>query len=405
MNFAYRSILSSGGQDIGAIEAPTRQEALRALIADGRTVFELTEVKAAAGVVQRPKRTRFSLRNRKADPARLFADLAMLTGAGLTVTQALHTMRTSGVNAAQNEAADLVAIEMSAGRSAADAFSKLGTVAGDSLAMIASGENAGSLPQVFASIALRVEERAKAQAALLNALAYPAFLMVLMAVALGIVTFALVPSIEPVFANSGRQAPFAIEAFAALRAVLIESAPLAALLAGAVMTVSLLPSFRGTLVARMNNVTLRMPLIGRAIRSQGLSSYLTSLSMLLENGASMAQSLSISAQSVADASLRRSLIKARDDVSAGRRLPDALKDTGLFDAQTLSLIAVGYDAGRLPQVAARAAELIDVATRERLNRFISMLTPALTIVMGIVIGGLVVSVMTALLAINELAIQ
>jgi general secretion pathway protein F len=405
MNFTYRSILNSGGQDNGAIEASTRQEAHRKLVADGRTVFELTEVSAIADAARRRKRFGFALGSRKADAARLFSNLAMLTGAGLTVTQALQTMRTSGANAAQNAAADLVATEMSAGRPAAQAFSKLGTVADDALAMIASGENAGSLPQVFASIASRMEERAKVRATVLNALAYPAFLIVLMAVALGVVTFVLVPSIEPVFANSGKQAPFAIEVFAALRVFLVESAPLAALVAGAVTITLLLPSIRWTLAARAQGAALRLPLIGRAMRSEGLSRYLTSLSMLLENGAPMAQSLSLSAQSAAYPALRKTLMKARDDVSAGRRLPQALKDTGLFDGQTLSLIAVGYDAGRLPQVAARAAGLIDAATRERLARFVAMLTPALTIVMGLVIGGLVVSVMSALLAINELAIQ
>jgi general secretion pathway protein F len=405
MNFAYRSILNSGSQDNGAIEAPNRQEALRKLAAGGRTVFELVDVSATTDAARAKRRTSFLLGSPRADPARLFSDLAILTGAGLTVTQALQTMRTSGANAAQNAAADLIATEMSAGRSASDAFSALGTVSGDALAMIASGENAGSLPQVFASIASRMEARAKVRTTVLNALAYPAFLIVLMVVALGVVTFVLVPSIEPVFANSGKQAPFAIRSFAALRVFLVEAAPLAVLAAGAGAIAFLLPSVRGRLAARVQGAALRLPLVGRAIRSEGLSRYLTSLSMLLENGTPMAQSLSLSAQSSANPALRNSLMKARDDVSAGRRLPQALKDTGLFDAQALSLIAVGYDAGRLPSMAARAADLIDTTSRERLNRFIAMLTPALTIVMGIVIGGLVVSVMTALLAINELAIQ
>ncbi|MGB8818473.1 MAG: type II secretion system F family protein [Rhizobiaceae bacterium] len=405
MNFSYRSISSSGGQHNGAIEASTRQEALRKLAADGRTVFELIELKANADAARGEKRVRFAFGARKADLARMFNDLAMLTGAGLTVTQALHTMRTSGLNAAQNNAADLVATEMSAGRPAADAFSKLGTVAVDALAMIASGENAGSLPNVFAHIASRMEDRAKMRTMVLNALAYPAFLITLMAAALGVVTFALVPSIEPVFANSGKPPPFAIEAFAALRGILEQGAPFAVLAACGAAIALLFPSVRKTLASRMESAALRLPLVGRAMRSDGLSRYLTSLSMLLENGAPMAQSLLMSAQSAAYPSLRKCLMKARDDVSAGQRLPQALKDTGLFDGQTLSLIAVGYDAGRLPQMAARAAGLIDAASRERLNRFLAILTPALTIVMGLVIGGLVVSVMAALLAINELAIQ
>lgn len=405
MNFAYRAISNGGSQDNGVVEAASQQEALRKLVAGGRTVFALSETEAGPAAASLPKRFSLTSGNRKVNAALLFSDLAMLTGAGLTVTQSLQTMRASAANKAQQAAAELIAAEMAAGRSAADAFARLETVPDDALAMIASGENAGSLPQVFAGLASRMEEQAKTRTTILNALAYPAFLIVLMCLALGVVTFVLVPSLEPVFANSGKPPPFAIGVFTWLRGFLINGAPFAALAAAVVAIALLIPARRRSLGMQLQPAMLRMPFVGSMIRSEGVSRYLSSLSMMLENGAPMAQSLSMAAQSAAFPALRQRLIKVRDEVSAGRRLPQALQDTGLFDGRTLSLIGVGYDAGRLPQVAAKAAQLINATSRERLSRSVALLTPVLTIFMGLVIGGLVVSVMTALLAINELAIQ
>ena len=103
--------------------------------------------------------------------------------------------------------------------------------------------------------------------------------------------------------------------------------------------------------------------------------------------------------------LEKKLLGIADDLAAGTKLPQAIEKTELFDGRTMALVAIGYEAGKLPNALKKSAELIEVANRRRIERMVSVLTPALTIFMGLVIGGLVVAVMTALLAINDLALQ
>lgn len=405
MNFSYRVLSKEGHQERGFIDASSKNEAVRNLMMDGKTVFELQEA-----IGQKSQGSPFAqfkklFESGKHDVAGMFGDLAMLTDAGLTISQALQSMRESPSNSVQKSIVEKIASELATGRTASQAFATVDGVPTFALAMIASGENARSFPRVFANIAANMQNSAKTKTTILNSLAYPCFLVVMMAAALAVVTFLLVPSIEPVFVNNGKSPPEIIEAFAGLRLFLTSVGP-SALFGGSLLILAFLfrPS-RKMLSKRFAQIAIRLPIIGPMICNNGLSRYLSSLAMLVEAGSSMAQALSIAAESAAIPVVAKRLSKVCDDVSAGKSLPQSLLDTGLFDSRTLSMIAAGNDAGKLPQVAAKAAELIDSTSRERLNRLVSVLTPLLTIVMGLVIGGLVVSVMTALLAINELAIQ
>jgi general secretion pathway protein F len=103
--------------------------------------------------------------------------------------------------------------------------------------------------------------------------------------------------------------------------------------------------------------------------------------------------------------MRAKLDLARDNVANGEQLQTSLRKSGLFDDATLTLIGMGEQANRLPQVLGRASSLIDARLKRAVDRAVGFLSPALTIGLGVKIGGLVVSVTTALLSINEMAVQ
>ncbi|MBB4187338.1 type II secretory pathway component PulF [Sinorhizobium terangae] len=83
----------------------------------------------------------------------------------------------------------------------------------------------------------------------------------------------------------------------------------------------------------------------------------------------------------------------------------AIEAADLFDRSTLSLIKVGDESNKLPDALKRAAFLLERKEREARRRLFAVLAPVLTIAMGALIGGVVISVMTALLSINNLAAQ
>jgi general secretion pathway protein F len=408
MNFRYRAYLKDGRSDTGEFDAASKQDALRQLASKGLSVFELSEakvkVRAADSDALQPSRIPYA--NSRVNFPKLFADLALLTGAGLTVAQSLRTMRSTETAPAQQNAVIGLLDKMSSGAGAAASFAAIKAIPAECLGMIASGENAGRLPEVFGALAAQYEERAKLKSQLLNALAYPLFLTVLMIVAIGVLTFALVPSIAPVFENSGQPPPFIVAVLSGLRAGLSGTCAMAAFaMAALLLLLSFLPPVRAAAAGAVQKLIVNLPLIGPIIRKSEQARYLSSFALLIGNGAPMAKALELAALSAVIPAFKTVLLGVRDSVSAGEKLPSALKSSGLFDHRIISLIAVGDEANRLPAVAKRASQILESEAQNAIMRRTALLTPIMTIFMGLLIGGLVVSVMTALLSINEIAVQ
>lgn len=408
MNFQYRAYLKDGRSDAGELDAASKQDALRLLASKGLSVFELSEAKlrASAADPDTLRRSRVSFSGSHVNFSKLFSDLALLTGAGLTVTQSLRSMRSTETQAAQHTAIIGLLDKMGSGASAAASFAEIKSIPPESLGMISSGENAGRMAEIFAALAAQYEERAKLKAQLLDALAYPLFLVILMIAAILVLTFALVPSIAPIFENTGQSAPFIVTVLSSLRTGLTSGIAMAVLAAAALLLLlTFLPSIRAAASVAFHKFTHNLPLIGPIVRKSAQARYLSSFALLIGNGAPIAKALELAALSAVIPAFRPVLLSVRDSVSTGEKLPAALKRSGLFDQRIISLIAVGDEANRLPAVSKRAAQILESEAQKAIMRHTAMLTPLMTIIMGLLIGGLVISVMTALLSINEIAVQ
>lgn len=410
MNFSYKAYLGNGRTEAGVIEAASKTDATRLLAAKGRSAFEIQPLSdvgsghLGVGVLQ----TLFGhLRGSgNLSQARLFLDLAILTEADLTLPQALRASAAGEMNRAQRQVIDTIARSMSNGRTAAESFSLIDAFSPEAVALIASGERTAQIPAVMRSLATQMIDREHRVAELRAALAYPAFLLVLMCIALGVVTFVLVPSLAPIFENANRPAPTIIAVLGnvgnASSNIFVRLAGFALLLALASLIFS---SVRKSAMPLAERVMLKLPFIGASFHKANSARYLNSLSLLIGGGTPMTEALGLAASCNPLQKLRTKLSSVRDRVAAGERLSVALERTRQFDPKIISLLAMGDEVNRLPLVLSRASVILDEESKATLARFLAILTPTITIILGLVIGGLVVSVMTALLSINDLAIQ
>lgn len=408
MNFTYRAYLANGREETGAVEAGSEADAIRRLAAKGRVAFQ---VKPAASD-EAPGRfdaLRGLLSNRgggRFSQARLFLDLAILTEAGMTLPQALRGLVAGESVLAHKRVIETVAVSMTNGRSAAEAFGQIEKLSPETVALIASGERSAQMPAVLRALATQMTEQERRLSEFRQALAYPAFLLVMMCLALGVVIFVLVPSLMPIFENAGQQAPVIMRTLNSIGEAAVD--PMSQLLLmGLVLAAStlVLSDVRKALAPIVQRTVLSLPFIGQAIHKTNSARYLASLSMLIGGGTPMTEALALAANSNPITALRTRLATVRDHVAAGERLPAAMEKTRLFDPKIISLVAVGDEVNRLPVVLGRASAILDNEAKLTISRMLAALTPTMTIVLGLVIGGLVVSVMTALLSINDLAIQ
>lgn len=397
--FVYHGYTGNGAKASGTVEAADKHEAMRLVLKSGCRPLTLEVDTTGTRFLRRD----WSLRpaGRSIDFGRFFSELQILLEAGFTIDAALRSVVDEGRMAA-GELSDLVTSVVSGG-SFSDAFARLPNAPPEVAAMLLSGELAGRLDQVVGALAESFEQKKVRRAETMETLLYPAFLFAVMLFAIGVIMFVLLPAIEPVFEGAEAARPMLISAFAASRRFLVEWVwlllPASLVLLGATIGASRTDSGRRAL----SGFLLRMPLFGRLARAEASARYLDVLATLTANGVSVKRALELAAHACPLAAYTEPLLAIRDRVVGGTSLQEAIEASALFNRSTLSLIKVGDESNKLPDALKRAAFLLDRNAREARRRLFAVLTPVLTITMGALVGGVVISVMTALLSINSLA--
>jgi general secretion pathway protein F len=259
---------------------------------------------------------------------------------------------------------------------------------------------------MFAVITKRRDDGAARRAQLVGLLSYPLFLLLLTMIAVLILSLVLVPALEPIFAGNGEKAPFVFKALSGLNEFLNSPAGLIAALALlGLIAAAAVPSGRQWLRARLARLAHAAPLTASIMRKLATARFLGSLALLLANGMLLTRSLESAAMATTEKRLRERLAGISRDVGVGGDLAKAFAAAGVFDDRIISMIAVGDAANRLATVVGQAGRMIETEAETALGRLIAVITPALTIFLGVIIGGFSISVMSALLRINEIAIQ
>ena len=398
--FSYRAYGKDGIEAKGVVEAGNRLEAARLISKSGRKLVDLREEATSFGTMSNIWGQ--LIPQSSIDYHRLFSELAILLQAGFTIDAALKA-----IAASQKGKAGLteVVASIGSGSSFSEAIAKLPDANPAVVALLVSGEHSGRLDEVVLVLAAMFEEEKKRKADVLEALLYPAFLALMMLFAVGIIMFALVPAIDPVFEGIADKRPALISVLAAGRLFLMSYGwfiLIGILLGGAAILYA-----RRTAAGRdaMSFMWLRVPLLGRISGARGCARYLHVLGMLLANGVPMKKALELSALSCPVMAYQSKMTAIRSAVTTGVPFRKAAMDADLFDSTSMSLIEMGDEANKLPHALKRAAFLLETEASRDIRRMLTLLTPAITIVMGGAIGGIVVSVMDALLSINNLAVQ
>lgn len=399
--FVYRGYTGNGAETSGAIEAADKQEAMRLLLKSGCRPLSLEVAAARSHLLRRE----WSLRPtfRPIDFGRFFSELQILLQAGFTIDAALRTVVADRRMAAGHEELSKLVKSVMSGGSFSDAFARLPNAPPEVAALLLSGEQAGRLDDVVASLANTFEEQKARRAETVETLLYPAFLLAVMLFAICVIMFVLVPAIEPVFEGAEATRPILISAFSSSRRFLVDWAwlllPALVFVLVASVAAYKTPSGRRAL----SNSLLRMPVFGSMAHAEASARYLQVLAALTANGVGVKKAFELAAHACPISAYRERLLAIRDRVVGGTSLPHAVEVSELFEQSTLSLIRVGDESNKLPDALKRAAFLLERKAREARRRFFAFLTPAVTIVMGALVGGVVISVMTALLSVNNLA--
>lgn len=389
--FAYEAVNAAGRTVTGVQEAPSGDEAERALRDRGLRPLAL-DVDDGRGELEDVGRT-----GRRADVAGAFRYLATLLEAGFPLDRALGTVR--GLVGRDDVAAALS--EVREGVRSGDTLSEALEDREDvfpriAVGMVRAGERGGRLAEALGRLARHLEREEELRSRVLSALLYPALMAGVGGTALLVLVFYVLPKFVGILEETGAALPTST-------ALLLGATDflgrwwlpllLGVLgLGGAVAAWA--RSERGR--ARISAALLRLPVVGPLRRRMAAARFGRSLAELLESGLPIVSALDAASASLADPAAADDVEAARRRVRAGRGLADALRQGRAFPPLFLRMTELGEEGGRLPEMLGRAADVAEEELERRLERLVRLVEPAMVVLFGVVVGFVALSLLQAI---------
>jgi type II secretory pathway component PulF len=267
--------------------------------------------------------------------------------------------------------------------------------------MVQVGEEAGALDKVMADLADLLEREDEIRGEVLGAVAYPCFVLA-MGVATTFILLAFVlPRLFGMLEGMTEALPLPTRVLLALSRVFQSSWPLIAV-AAAAATLPLLwlrQSPKGILL--WDAWKLRLPILGGVFRASALGRFARTLGTLVHAGVSLLPALAIVQNTIGNRFLACRVAEAAEDTRGGDSLAAPLRKLGLFPPAMLQMVAVGEETGRLDAMLLRVATMQERVVRSRSRTLISLLAPALILVVGAVVGFIVIALLLPIFRMSQ----
>jgi general secretion pathway protein F len=269
--------------------------------------------------------------------------------------------------------------------------------------LVRAGEAGGTLPATLDRLAQLLERERSLKSSLRAALIYPAVLVIAAVGSIVLLLDYVLPQFAPIFEQAGAQLPASTRALILLGQVVGAAMPwlLVLALVAAVAGPRLLavPSFR----LKLDRLLLRLPLVGRLLRETVAARLTRTLGTLLQNGVPLIPALAVVKDALGNLAASAAVEAASIEAKGGRGLARPLAEAELFPPRTIHLLQLGEDAAQLAAMSLRAADIHDEQARLIVQRIVALLVPVITITMGLAVAGIVGSLLTAMLSLNDLA--
>jgi general secretion pathway protein F len=400
--FHYRALARTGESVSGSLEALDARDAVARL--QDRGLLPIAAQPDAPAWWRRELRWTLASRIGRRDLALLTREMAALVGAGLTVDRTVQILSDMSARPATRTMLKDLLDRVRAGASLSEALAAHATVFPSFYRnMVRAAEAGGFLSVALLRLADVLERAQKLRDSVASALLYPMVLLAMAAASIVLIITVVLPQFTPMFAEAGVELPLLLRTLLAVGWLtstypLLSAAGAVGIGAAAVLTVRSAP------VARwIHRRILSVPLIGITAVRLDVARISRSLSMLLESGIPLPEALTLSAGLPANQVIATSIAEAALRVREGASLAACLAPD-LFPQAMREMVQVGEETGKLPQMLAHCAELTESDFQRTLDRAMALLTPAMTVLLGILIAALIGSVVTVLMSVNDLAI-
>jgi general secretion pathway protein F len=398
--FRYRALTQTGEIVRGSLTAPTLAEVERRI-----AYLRLLPIEAVEE--NRPANSGgfgFSFNRPSAAEVTTFTkDLALLLKAGARLDDALELLSDDSDVGRLRPVVARLRMAVLGGESFADAVAAQPDLFPSMyVALMRVGEVSGTLDHVLEGLA---DERARAEATrrkLTDAMQYPMFVLL---AAFGVMLFfilVVLPQFSAVLRDFGGRADSALGFFMNLSDVVRANGTSILLAAVGALVGGWWLLRRREVRATLIGAVARLPGIGTIFLFYRTSLFCRNLGLMLSCGVNLTASLRILVDIMSVTSAIAPWTAAADRVRHGGKLSEALAASNVLPAMAVRMLRLGEETGQLPALAGRIAEFYEAKLQRSLDRAVAIVGPAAIVTISVVVGGLIVSVMTALLSVTQL---
>ncbi len=400
--FYYKASAPDGEVVEGRMEASEAEDVVRHLQSAGQIPIQ---VRPAGGRSGGGGLSLFGARGVSRQEVGVFTqELATLLGAGLPLDRALRILVDLSDNPRFAGLTGRVLEKVQGGAALSDALeAQSGVFSRFYVNMIRAGELGGALGAVLDRLADYLNRAKELRDSVISALIYPAILVGVSLLSVMILLVFVVPQFTELFQDAGAALPLPTR-------IVIASGDFLrtwwwALLLGLLAVLLLMRQQLGNPDSRVkwDRWLLRLPLAGELIARLELARFSRTLGTLLGNGVPLLSALSIVKETLSNQVLAGELNIAAESLKEGQGMAEPLLAGKRFPKLGLQMIKVGEETGQLEDMLLKVAEIYDKEVKNAVQRMLALLEPLLIVTLGVLIAGIIVSILMAIISVNELA--
>ncbi|SHM70560.1 type II secretion system protein F (GspF) [Pseudomonas asturiensis] len=395
--FKYRALDAQGAQQNGTLEARDQDAAVAALHKRGLMVLQIDS--ASLGGLRR------ALGSGLLNGAALVSftqQLATLLGAGQPLERSLGILLKQPGQPQTKALIERIREQVKAGKPLSVALEEEGSQFSPLyISMVRAGEAGGALESTLRQLSDYLERSQLLRGEVINALIYPAFLVVGVLGSLALLLAYVVPQFVPIFKDLGVPIPLITEVILDLGQFLGDY--------GLAVFAGLIVMIWGLVIAmrdpqrreRHDRRVLGIRVIGPLLQRVEAARLTRTLGTLLSNGVALLQALVIARQVCTNRALQAQVAQAAESVKGGGTLASAFGAQPLLPDLALQMIEVGEQAGELDSMLLKVADVFDVEAKRGIDRMLAALVPALTVVMAGMVAVIMLAIMLPLMSLTS----
>ena len=399
--FKYQAVETSGNSVTGVIEAVDRKNALHLLAARGLfpSRIELdgkagSTEKALSEPGQRVSMVQFGSGIRRKQVTAFTREIAALLAAAIPIPQALDGLAEEEEHTAFRSVLARLAESVKKGTAFSAALEEHPRVFNKLYAsMVRVGEEAGALPLVMRDLAALLEHEDEVRSEVVTAISYPLFVLGFGIFTVTILLSVVLPKLFTMLEEMLSVLPLPTLILLRTSGFLQQYWPLILVLS--IGTVAGLHWYLRTPkgAERFDKLKLRLPVMGPVLMSSALSRFARTLGTLVKSGVSLLPALKIVEDTIGNIVLGKLIAQVAEDTKGGDSLAAPLRKLGVFPRTVVQMIDVGEESGNLDEMLLKVAEIEERQMRMKTKTLISLLAPALILVVGALVGFMVIALL------------